>query len=188
MVQVAAERGIKRRVVVDEAREMLDALAHNMNSGAVRILGYAVRKIVNTIYTDVRIDPDQLAVLAETIKSSPVLLLPTHRSYMDFIILSYAFLCADVPIPIIAAGQDFQSMAVVAPLLQGWSVLAGLHKLVRTVLRQPHLCCRSSLDPLVGSTCVSGAFFIRRSFGSDKLYWAIISNYIQVCLDAIPPR
>ena len=58
---MAAQRGVKRRVVVAEAKAMLDGLAHNMNAGAVRALGYAVRKIVNTIYTDVRIDPAQLA-------------------------------------------------------------------------------------------------------------------------------
>jgi len=47
--------------------------------------------------------------LVAAVKKSPVLLLPTHRSYMDFIILSYAFLCADVPIPIIA-GEPFPSL------------------------------------------------------------------------------
>lgn len=28
----------------------------------------------------------------------------------------------------------------------------------------------------------SGAFFIRRSFGGDKLYWAVFSEYVQTLL------
>lgn len=28
----------------------------------------------------------------------------------------------------------------------------------------------------------SGAFFIRRSFGSDKLYWAVFTEYVQTHL------
>lgn len=48
---------------------------------------------------------------------------------------------------------------------------------------------RPSVDPppaaLMGMKIVgeilrrSGAFFIRRSIGSDKLYWAVLSEYIK---------
>lgn len=40
--------------------------------------------------------------LRELLKESPVLLVPTHRSYMDFLVLSYVFFLLDVPVPIIA--------------------------------------------------------------------------------------
>ena len=29
---------------------------------------------------------------------------------------------------------------------------------------------------------MSGAFFIRRSFGGDKLYWAVFSEYVKTML------
>ena len=151
--ELATERGVRNRTVLNEARGMLGALGHDMNAGAVRVLGYAVRKIVNTLYTEVRFDSIQLKRLAAELAMNPVLLLPTHRSYMDFIILSYAFLCCDMPLPVIAAGEDFQKMAVVGAMLQG-----------------------------------CGAFFIRRSFGSDRLYWALLSGYVDeiVCNGAGP--
>lgn len=50
----------------------------------------------------------------------------------------------EIALPAIAAGQDFQNMAVMG-----------------TVLRN------------------SGAFFMRRSFGKDKLYWAVFTEYVQ---------
>ena len=38
-------------------------------------------------------------------KEYPVILMPTHRTYADFILLSYAFLHYDLPLPVIAAAM-----------------------------------------------------------------------------------
>lgn len=73
-----------------------------------------------------------------------MLILPNHRSYMDFLIVSYIFFFADVPVPAIAAGADFLSLGPVTWLLR---------------------------------RC--GAFFMRRSFKEDPLYWACFSEYVQ---------
>ncbi len=35
----------------------------------------------------------------------PVLLMPTHRSYMDFLLVSYVFYHYDLPLPVIAAAM-----------------------------------------------------------------------------------
>lgn len=35
----------------------------------------------------------------------PVLLLPTHRSYADFLLISYLCFTLDIPLPVIAAGM-----------------------------------------------------------------------------------
>lgn len=32
----------------------------------------------------------------------------------------------------------------------------------------------------------SGAFFIRRSIGTDKLYWAVLSEYVKTILRVCP--
>ena len=74
----------------------------------------------------------------------PVLILPTHRSYADFLLVSYLCFTLDIPLPVIAAGMDFKGMKFVNNLLQN-----------------------------------AGAFYIRRSFGQDLLYWCIVSEYIQ---------
>lgn len=41
---------------------------------------------------------------------------------MDFIIISYLFFLSGVPVPAIAAGQDFMNMGIATGLLRGWSV------------------------------------------------------------------
>ena len=76
-------------------------------------------------------------------KSSPILILPTHRSYVDFLLVSYLFFGYDLRLPIIAAGEDFKAMYLVSWFLRS-----------------------------------SGAFFIRRQFGNDSLYWVLFSEYL----------
>jgi len=49
-----------------------------------------------------------VAQLRSALSKGPVLVLPTHRSYADFILISYLFFTLDLPLPIIAAGMDFK--------------------------------------------------------------------------------
>lgn len=42
--------------------------------------------------------------LQQAIQESPVILMPSHRSYMDFLIISYILFTYDIPVPVIAAG------------------------------------------------------------------------------------
>ena len=82
--------------------------------------------------------------MKQTIRQWPTVLLPSHRSYLDFILVTYVFFHFNLRLPVIAAGQDFMEMAVVSSFLRR-----------------------------------SGAFFMRRTFGSDLLYWSVFSEYVQ---------
>ena len=47
-----------------------------------------------------------------------VLYLPSHRSYLDFIMMSYVFFSFDLEIPAIAAGMDFHAMMGLGELMR----------------------------------------------------------------------
>jgi 1-acyl-sn-glycerol-3-phosphate acyltransferase len=79
--------------------------------------------------------------------SPRIIYLPTHRSYMDFIILTYLCFEYNIPLPCIAAAEDFLGLGLLANLLRH-----------------------------------CGAFFIRRSFRSDLLYWTIFDEYVKTHL------
>lgn len=40
----------------------------------------------------------------------PVVILPTHRSYMDFLFITYIMFINELPLPIVAAGDNFKAM------------------------------------------------------------------------------
>ena len=83
----------------------------------------------------------------------PVVLLPTHRSYADFLIVSYLTFHYRLPFPTIAAGMDFIHMAYIGSLFRE-----------------------------------AGAFYIKRSFMEEDLYWAVFQEYIHVlvCQESAP--
>ncbi|KAG7218909.1 hypothetical protein INR49_016133 [Caranx melampygus] len=139
-----------------------DILEERRNSSDLR---YALRCYAPVVYKGVSpckadtlksmvLQSDQLHFvinqLQQAIQEHPVVLLPSHRSYMDFLLMSYILYTYDLALPVIAAGMDFMGMKFVGEMLR-----------------------------------MSGAFFIRRSFGGDKLYWAVFSEYVKTMLKGL---
>jgi len=148
-VQYAIEQAIKdtklpREEVTKEAMAILDEMAHTQRMGAIRGFAFFLLKIFKSLYRRIYVNTDGIQKVREMAKEYPILLMPTHRSYMDFLLMSYVFYHYDLPLPVIAAAMDFKGMKGVGTLLRN-----------------------------------SGAFYIRRSFGDDHLYWAVFTEYVQ---------
>jgi len=72
-----------------------------------RALGYFLRKVWRRIYEGIHVEEKGLELVRNALPNGPLLLIPTHRSYVDFLIVSYIFFEYDLPLPHIAAGEDF---------------------------------------------------------------------------------
>ncbi|KAK6997966.1 dihydroxyacetone phosphate acyltransferase [Biomphalaria glabrata] len=142
--QACIETKLPRSEVMAEASAILDEMAHNQNMGAIRSFAFVLVKIFKALYQRIYVNVDGIQKVRGMVKEYPILLMPSHRSYMDFLLMSYVFYHYDLPLPVIAAAMDFLGMKFV-----GW------------LLRN------------------SGAFYIRRSFGDDHLYWAVFTEYVQ---------
>uniref|UniRef100_A0A4W5LEU1 Phospholipid/glycerol acyltransferase domain-containing protein n=1 Tax=Hucho hucho TaxID=62062 RepID=A0A4W5LEU1_9TELE len=142
--EVAMETGESVDLVREEASGILEEMSQNLQLGFIRLLGFTLSKVFKRLFSHININQDGLNRLQQAIQESPVILMPNHRSYVDFLVLSYILFTYDLPIPVIAAGIPLMDM-----------------KMVGEILRR------------------SGAFFIRRAIGSDKLYWAVLSEYVK---------
>lgn len=142
--EIATETSLSVEEVKEDARALLEEMSQNLQLGFIRLMGYTFSKVFKRLFTKIYVNTEGLNMLQQAIQESPVILMPSHRSYIDFLIISYILFTYDIPVPVIAAGIP----------------LAGM-KLVGEILRR------------------SGAFFIRRSIGSDKLYWAVLSEYVK---------
>ncbi|XP_077408557.1 dihydroxyacetone phosphate acyltransferase [Vanacampus margaritifer] len=142
--QVAEETGKALDDVQAEASAILDEMAHRLRLSTVRFFAFALSKVFKTLFRSVCVNEEGIQRLQQAIQEHPVVLLPSHRSYMDFLLMSYILYTYDLALPVIAAGMDFMGMKFVGEMLR-----------------------------------MSGAFFIRRSFGGDKLYWAVFSEYVK---------
>lgn len=130
-----------------EVCEILDEMCHKLQLGAIRVFAFALSKIFKQIFSKVCVNEEGIQKLQQAIQEYPVVLLPSHRSYIDFLMLSFLFYNYDLPLPVIAAGMDFLGMKMIGELLR-----------------------------------MSGAFFMRRTFGGNKLYWAVFSEYVKTIL------
>ncbi|XP_076611927.1 dihydroxyacetone phosphate acyltransferase [Chaetodon auriga] len=145
--QVSKETGRAAEDVQEEASAILDEMAHSLQLSTVRFFAFTLSKVFKTLFRSICVNEEGIQRLQQAIQEHPVVLLPSHRSYMDFLLMSYILYTYDLALPVIAAGMDFMGMKVVGEMLR-----------------------------------MSGAFFIRRSFGGDKLYWSVFSEYVKTML------
>ncbi|XP_035473680.2 dihydroxyacetone phosphate acyltransferase isoform X2 [Scophthalmus maximus] len=145
--QVSNETGRAVDDIQEEASAILEEMAHSLQLSTVRFFAFTLSKVFKTLFRSICVNEEGIQRLQQAIQEHPVVLLPSHRSYMDFLLMSYILYTYDLALPVIAAGMDFMGMKFVGEMLR-----------------------------------MSGAFFIRRSFGGDKLYWAVFSEYVKTML------
>lgn len=142
--EIAKETGLSEEEVREEACGIMEEMSQNLQLRFIRLMAYTLTKVIKRLFTSIYVNMEGLNALQQAIQENPVILMPNHRSYVDFLIISYIMFTYDIPLPVIAAGIP----------------LAGM-KMVGEILRR------------------SGAFYIRRAIGSDKLYWAVLSEYVR---------
>jgi len=103
----AKDEGSTINQVEKQAAEILDRMSHNFNLQIVRMVGWFLRKTFKKIYEGIHIDENGVEAVREVLTKGPLVLVPTHRSYVDFLIISYICFEFDLPLPRIAAGEDF---------------------------------------------------------------------------------
>ncbi|ELR24552.1 NADbinding domain 4 domain containing protein [Acanthamoeba castellanii str. Neff] len=107
------------QVAESRAKNILEVMGAEASPAVLRSLAWAFRKIYRRLYSGVVINQVGLEAVKElfgtTLKKekSAVVLIPSHRSYIDFLIVSYIFYSFQLPVPHIAAGDDFLNMLLV---------------------------------------------------------------------------
>uniref|UniRef100_A0A3Q2P6Q2 Dihydroxyacetone phosphate acyltransferase-like n=1 Tax=Fundulus heteroclitus TaxID=8078 RepID=A0A3Q2P6Q2_FUNHE len=142
--EVAVETGSSVEEVRGEVRRTLGEMSQNLQLRFIRLMAFTFRKVFKRLFSAIYVNVEGLNALQQAAQEGPVILMPNHRSYVDFLVVSYIMFSYDIPLPVIAAGIPLAGMKMVGEILRG-----------------------------------SGAFFIRRAIGSDKLYWAVLSEYVR---------
>eukprot|EP00163_Fabomonas_tropica_P024587 TRINITY_DN423_c0_g1_i7.p1 TRINITY_DN423_c0_g1~~TRINITY_DN423_c0_g1_i7.p1 ORF type:complete len:388 (+),score=51.20 TRINITY_DN423_c0_g1_i7:1881-3044(+) len=116
---VGSGTGEQRTLALRRAQEILDVMSCQLRLPVVRAMAYFFKKVWRAIYGQVLIDESGIVELRRALKrSGPVILMPSHRSYMDFLMLSYVMFTYDLPLPHIASGMDFLNMSIISWFLR----------------------------------------------------------------------
>ncbi|EGI59743.1 Dihydroxyacetone phosphate acyltransferase [Acromyrmex echinatior] len=117
---IAKTTGVGVKDVENNARAMINEMASKADLATVRWIAIFVTKALKRMFSQIYINEIILSNLKKEtrISQAQYIYVPSHRSYLDFILLSYILFSYDMALPNIAAGMDFYNMKIVGELLR----------------------------------------------------------------------
>ena len=100
----ASERGVSETRARADAEKMMREIAANMNSTFLAVLNVVVGTVLRRLF--VKVEVSGLDKVAEYAKRHPIVLVPSHRSYFDFLLISVIFYNSYLIPPHIAARDN----------------------------------------------------------------------------------
>ena len=91
---------------IAEAGEILKELQAQPNADVVKGMGVALRWGFNRIYRGIEFNQEDVDRVREASRKGALILLPSHKSHIDYLVLSYFFNERNLPLPLIAAGDN----------------------------------------------------------------------------------
>lgn len=146
LCEISLERGKSIDDLRALAKRYAGEIAADINYNYIEFGARAVAFIIKGMYDGVVVDQRGLNVLKRAASKTPFVLVPNHRSHMDYLLLSYLLYANNIAIPHVAAGMN----------LSFW--------------------------PLGSFFRRCGAFFLRRTFGGNRLYRAVFTSYLHTLL------
>ncbi|MBU2623217.1 MAG: 1-acyl-sn-glycerol-3-phosphate acyltransferase [Proteobacteria bacterium] len=89
-----------------EVNEYIGEIAANYNIAVIRVLAAIVGWITNTMFDGHTINTEGMNKVKNMSLKGPLILIPCHKSHIDYLILSYLLYNNNMPCPHIAAGKN----------------------------------------------------------------------------------
>ena len=106
--------------VKNDARKSLNVIMANYQPNALRVMCQAHVYLFKRIYEKIVVNEAQLDRIRklQLARKGPIIFCPTHRSYVDFLILSVVLLFYKIDVPHICAGEDLMHITGVSAFLR----------------------------------------------------------------------
>ena len=93
-------------VVLDKVARSFDHIAARFQFPYVRFAGWACYQIWNRIYSGIDVRDEDLERIRGALREGTPILVPCHRSHLDYLLISSLLLHKDIVIPHIVAGEN----------------------------------------------------------------------------------
>lgn len=104
--RISTQQGKSISHVSKEAEKELGRLMARPFPAAVGLMDAIFKRVFPTLYDGIEMEPDDLAQVRHAVERGPVIILPTHRSHIDYLLLSWIFYHRAIPLPFVAAGRN----------------------------------------------------------------------------------
>ena len=109
MVKQEAERtGHDVSFIQSEVEKTLDQIAAKMRIGVVRVMAWILQFLWNRIYAGVDLPDEDMKRLRESFRDATPILIPCHRSHLDYLLVSSQLFNRDMVIPHVVAGENLR--------------------------------------------------------------------------------
>ncbi|MBK8997283.1 MAG: 1-acyl-sn-glycerol-3-phosphate acyltransferase [Myxococcales bacterium] len=109
---LAGEKPTDRYVITARALSMLRELQATPDMAAIKGLEAIFDRVFHRIYAGIEYDKAEIERVREAAKQGSLVLLPSHKSHIDYLILSYVFNESNLQLPLIAAGENLNFFPV----------------------------------------------------------------------------
>jgi glycerol-3-phosphate O-acyltransferase len=96
----------QRAVLENKARQMLAELEATPDPGTLKGLEIVAQTLADRVYAGIDVDEEGITRLREAARKGAVVLLPSHKSHVDYLLLSFVLRKHNLAIPVIAAGDN----------------------------------------------------------------------------------
>jgi glycerol-3-phosphate O-acyltransferase len=72
----------------------------------MELWNYFLNWLFNSLYGGIRVDEEGILKVKKAAKDSPLVLVPCHRSHLDYMLLSYVFYHRDMSLPLVCSGNN----------------------------------------------------------------------------------
>ena len=104
--QYAIEEDISEARVLRRAESNLKEIAADYSYSLTELMGWALEKVFHSIYQGFTFDREQFKKIRDASRDGVLVFIPNHRSYLDFLVLSYFLFREQMVTPHIAAGLN----------------------------------------------------------------------------------
>jgi len=118
IAKLSRESGKSLDQLNSEAKEILAEMAHARSMKWIRASGFFLSKVMKSLFSRVNVNSDVVERIRPLLSKYPVIFMPSHRSYMDFLLLSFVLFQYTLPCPVICAAQDFLNMKFFANVIR----------------------------------------------------------------------
>ena len=115
----AVTRGVPTDELYGKLRKWHRQMAAKQKLSTIRLFAYVFPKIYRKMYDDIQVGQNGVDRVRAAVAKGPVIFLPNHRSYIDFLIISYITFANRLDSPHIAAGEVFLKMGPITSLFRG---------------------------------------------------------------------
>ena len=99
-----------RNIPIHEVRKKADGyieeIAAGYNPAYIKIFSVIVGWIIHTMFDGVTVNNNALNKVKRLALKGPLVLIPCHKSHIDYLILSYLLYHNNMPVPLVAAGKN----------------------------------------------------------------------------------